>query len=63
MCLAATQGGSVSSEPDTNPHSTFWAPVGGVQWGGGGPWGAWGAAGLGSRVPQQTYLKMMLSSH
>ena len=51
-------GGESSSDLTPTPLLTFWALLGG-----GVPWGAQGATGLGSQVPQRTYLKMTPSLH
>ena len=66
--LLPVHGGHLGSDPDPNPPPlNLLGPVCGV---GGGGWGVGevlrglgGAAGLGSQVPQYTYLKMIPSLH
>ena len=55
MDEGVTWGGHSGSDPDTNEEPKFF-------WGGRFG-GAWGGAGLESRVPQHIYLKMIPPLH
>ena len=52
--MGGTQAQTLTPTP---PPPQLFGPWGGV------PWGGPGAAGLGPRIPQHTYLKMIPSSH